>query len=173
MSESIVTSSDVAPVKVPTSFKDLKKPELLLAADFFGTETEGGVEALRADLVDNGVTFDDYLEHFHPEVANAEPVSQKFAMPEPVDVESWPDADEGGEDVTSPVTATAVPTLAPAEKYLIKFIGENPYFEFGRYKFTTEKPYGIMPAAHAQDALVNEPTKFRQAFPDELQEFYG
>lgn len=172
MSENTVTTSDVAPVKVPKSFKDLNKTELLAAAEFFGTDTEGNVQALRADLVDNGVTFEDYLQAFHP-TAPVEAEPEPFEMPEPVDVNDWPDEDEGGDTVNDVITAAPSPQLAAQEKYLIKFIGENPYFEFGKYKFTNEKPYGIMPATDAQRALVEEPTKFRQAYPAELEEFYS
>lgn len=171
MSENVIGSTDVAPKKVPASFLDLKKPELVTAAQFFGTQEEGTVIELRADLEDAGVTFAQYLEQFHPDVA---PVPEPTAdLPPQVDVEDWPDAPEGGVEVTAPLTVEPELTLAPAEKYLIKFVGENPYFEFGKYKFSTEKPYGIMPAADAQRALVEEPTKFRQAFPAELEEFYG
>lgn len=170
MSENVVTTSDVAPVKVPKSFNDLNQKQLLAAAQAFGTDEAGTKAELKAGLVDFGVTFDQYLKMFHPDVSPAvEP--EKFVMPDPIDIEEWPDAEEGGDDVTV-VTAEAVPTLAPADKYLIKFIGENPYFEFGKYRFTEEKPYGIMPASDAQRALVEEPTKFRQAFPAELEEFY-
>jgi hypothetical protein len=172
MSETVIASSDVAPVKVPKSFKDLKKPELLQAAAYFGTDIEGAnnVEEIRAALLEDAVTFDDYLEAFHP--ADKPVEEEKFVMPDPIDIEDWPDAPEGGDDVTV-VTVTETPVLAPTEKYLIKFVGQNPYFEFGKYKFTQEKPYGIMTAADAQDALVSEPTKFRQAFPAELEEFYS
>lgn len=172
MSENVVTSGDIVPKKVPTSFKDLKKPELLKAAEYFGTDTEGNVDALLADLAESGVTFESYLAAFYPD-EKPTPEPEKFEMPAPVDIEDWPDAEEGGEEVTEIVTAAPAPELNVAEKYLIKFVGDNPYFEFGKYKFTTDKPYGIMPAKDAQKALVSEPTKFRQAYPAELEEFYS
>lgn len=161
MSENTVTSSDIAPVKVPKSFRDLNKKELVAAAEFFGTDAEGGVEALRSGLAEDGVTFEDYLAAFHPgEAVSTQTVEEEFVevVPtEPVKV----------------VTAAPEPELSAQQKYLIKFIGENPYFEFGSYKFSKERPYGIMPASDAQRALVSEPTKFRQAYPAELEEFYG
>ena len=172
MSENVVTTSDVAPKKVPKSFNDLNKPQLVEAAKAFGTEEEGNVAELRADLLDNGVTFDMYLKKFYPE-ETVEEEPEVFQMPEPTNVDDWPDAPEGGDEVGEVVTAAPTPRLQAAEKYLIKFIGENPYFEFGPYKFTAEKPYGIMPANDAQRALVEEPTKFRQAYPNELEEFYS
>jgi hypothetical protein len=175
MSDDVVTSSDVAPKKVPTSFNDLNKEQLVAAALAFGTDETGNKEAIKADLLESGVTFDQYLEMFHPgEKVTVTPEPETFELPEPTNIEDWPDADEGGdEEVSKPVTVAATPQLAPADKYLIKFIGENPYFEFGTYKFSQDKPYGIMPAQDAQKALVSEPDKFRQAYPAELQEFYG
>lgn len=173
MSETTITSNDVAPVKVPKSFNDLNKTALVAAAEYFGSETEGNAAVIKADLLESGVTFEDYLAAFHPDVAVKAPEAESV-LPEPVDVENWPDAEEGVNEVTETVvTVPPLLELAPQEKYLIKFTGENPYFERGRYKFTTDKPYAIMSAKDAQDALVEEPTKFRQAFPQELQEFYG
>lgn len=171
MSENnVVTTSDIAPVKVPKSFNELKKTDLVAAANHFGTETEGNVELLKADLLENGVTFEQYLAAFHPTAA---PEPEPFVLPEPVDVEDWPDAEESEVNNVSVVTVPQVPEFAQEQKYLIRFIGENPYFEFGKYKFTSEKPYGVMTATDAQRALVEEPTKFRQAFPAELEEFYS
>jgi hypothetical protein len=171
MSENVIASSDVAPVKVPKSFNDLKIDELRAAARAFGSDETGNKDAIKADLLEFGVTFDQYLQMFYPnEAVDVEP--EAFEMPEPIDVEDWPDAEEEVNEIETLITAPEV-DLAPAEKYLVKFVGENPYFEFGNYKFTTAKPYGVMPARDAQEALVNEPTKFRQAFPQELEEFYG
>ena len=171
MSENVIVTNDIAPVKVPKSFNELRKPDLVKAANHFGSDPEGNAEAIKADLLESGVTFEQYLKVFHP----TSPVEEKpepFKMPEPTNIDAWPDADEGVNEVTV-MTVPPTPQLAPAEKYLIRFIGENPYFEFGSYKFTTDKPYGIMSATDAQKALVEEPTKFRQAFPAELEEFYS
>jgi hypothetical protein len=167
----VVTSTAVAPKKVPKSFNDLKKDELVAAAQAFGTLDEGNAAEIKADLADAGVTWTMYakafkLEGFEDVVEEVE----EFEMPEPTDVEDWPDALDEPEQIR---TAAPVPKLNQEEKYLIKFQGENPYFEFGKYKFTQDNPYGIMPAADAQRALTQEPEKFRQAFPDELQEYYS
>jgi hypothetical protein len=169
----VVTSTEVAPKKVPKSFNDLKKEDLVKAALAFGADESGNAAEIKADLASLGVTWKMYAQAFKLDGYEALPEEpEEFEMPEPTDVEDWPDAEEG-ENVSAVVTAAAVPKLDAAEKYLIKFVGENPYFEFGRYKFTQDNPYGIMPATDAQSALVKEPEKFRQAFPAELQEFYG
>lgn len=171
--ENVVKTEDVAPKKQPKAFKDLKRPELIAAAQSFGTDDEGTNEAIRADLEEAGVTWEMYVKAFKLEGHEDIPDPEELAFAQ-VDEENLIDGDdEGVNEVSEVITAAPTPTLAPADKYLIKFIGENPYFEFGKYKFTADKPYGIMPAADAQKALVQEPTKFRQAFPAELQEFYG
>jgi hypothetical protein len=167
MSQDVVNSA--LSEKTPKAFTDLKKPELLKAAARFGTSTEGGVAELRADLVEAGVTWDMYREEFLPD-APVEPVVDVVLPP-------GPDVSDTFEEVQEPVVetiATVSPTLElPREqKYLVKFIGENPYFEHGKYKFSEDRPYQIMTAQDAQYALVNEPKKFRQAFPNELEEFY-
>lgn len=169
----VVTTTAVAPKKVPKSFNDLKKDDLVAAARAFGTLEEGNAAELKADLAEAGVTFKMYAEAFKLEGYEAIPDEpEEFEMPEPTDVEDWPDAEEG-ENVSEVKTAAPVPKLDAAEKYLIRFVGENPYFEFGKYKFTQENPYGIMPAEDAQKALTKEPEKFRQAWPAELQEYYS
>lgn len=169
----VVTSADVAPKKNPTSFAELSLAQLQEAARAFGSDSEGTKKAIHANLVEDGITWPMYVKQFklegHESIPDAELV-------EPTQVE-LPDGDdeEGVEELSNDTVTTApqVAELAPQGKYLIKFIGENPYFEFKKYKFTQEKPYGIMPPSDAQAALVNEPKKFRQAFPDELAEFYS
>lgn len=172
MSENVVTGSDVAPLKVPKSFNDLNKEQLVAAALAFGADENGTKESIRADLLETGVTFEQYLNAFHPNVA--EPKEEPDALPDPADVEEeLVEPQQGGEEMPDIITASPSPDLSVEQKYLIKFIGHNPYFEFGKYRFTTEKPYGIMNAFDAQNALVSEPDKFRQAFPAELEEYYG
>jgi hypothetical protein len=157
---------------VPKSFRDLKKAELVAAAVAFATSEEGNAEAIRADLEENGVTWEMYAKAFKLEGYEEEEPVEKFELPAPVDIEQWPD--EGGEEVVEQVIITAEqqPQLAPQEKYLIKMTRKNPYFEFEDKKFTQEKPYAIMPAQQAQRILESE-EGFRQAYPAELQEFYN
>lgn len=177
MSENVITSDQVAPVKVPKSFNELNREQLVAAAVAFGADSEGTKNEIKADLLESGVTFDQYLTMFHPKSSGAEVAAQveaeKFVMPDPVDIEDWPDAPEGGDNMDTLVTVNEVVALDPEMKYLIKFVGENPYFERGRFKFTREKPYASMTADDAQEALESEPTKFRQAFPKELKEYYA
>lgn len=151
----VISSADVAK-KTPKSFRDLNKDELKAAALYFGTEDEGTKDALVADLAENGVTWEQYVEAFLDEkTAPVDEVVEATGEEEPVKVEA------------------AKPTaLTPQSSYLIKMDRKNPYFEFGTYKFTQDNPYVIMPADAAQ-AILTQEQGFRQATPAELQEFYG
>ena len=148
--DNVVSTTDVAPKKEPKSFKDLNKAELVAAAVAFGTETEGNVKVLREDLEENGVTWEQYMAMFHPE-KKAEKEPEKFELPEPADVNDWPD--EEVDTVSEIITQEAVPMLTPQQKYLIKMTRQNPYFEFEDKKFTQENPYAIMNADQAQRIL--------------------
>ena len=168
--EGVITSTEVAPKKTPKSFKDLNKPDLVAAAIAFGTEEEGTAVEIRTDLEDAGVTWDDYVKAFKLEGHENIPDPEEAA---PLQVELLDDDDEGGEEIVNEVVAApAVPHLAVAQDYLIRMTRGNPYFEFEKYKFTQDNPYAIMPAAAAQRILETE-DGFRQAFPAELQEYYG
>lgn len=162
-----------AEVKVPKKWSDLNKPQVIAAADAFGTNTEGTVKEMLADLQDANVSWTDYQVAFG--LIEPPPVEDvTFTRVDEDEVEiDWIDGEVEDNMTDTLVTVPRVAQMAPAEKYLIRFIGENPYFERGKHKFTAEKPYAIMSAQDAQDALVDEPKKFRQAFPDELKDFYG
>lgn len=170
MSDDVVTSADVAGKKVPTGWSDLKKPELLAAANAFGTSTEGNAKELVADLVEAGVTWEQYEKAFLVEPdEKEEPVVAEppIAPPAPRPTNVIEEAPMTEQLVTKP----AHEELAVTNKYLIKMTRDNPYFEHGGHKFTQEHPYAIMTAREAQDILQHE-DGFRQAFPDELEEFY-
>jgi hypothetical protein len=160
-------------VRVPKKWTDLNKAQVIAAADYFGSQNTGTVKEMLADLEEMAVSWEDYQIAFG---LVAEPVVEDVT-PTRVDESEveidWIDGEVEENMTQEVITQPRIATMAPAEKYLIKFIGENPYFERGRYKFSAEKPYAIMSAVDAQDALVDEPRKFRQAFPDELQEFYS
>ena len=160
-------------VKVPKKWSDLTKPQVIAAADSFGTQTTGTVKEMLADLQDANVSWNDYQVMFG--LVEAPPVEYiAFTRVDEDEVEiEWIDGEVEDNMTETIITVPRIQAMAPAEKYLIRFIGENPYFERGKHKFTAEKPYAIMSAQDAQDALVDEPKKFRQAFPDELKEFYG
>jgi hypothetical protein len=170
--ENVVTTEDVAPKKQPKSFADLNKSELLKAAEYFGADTEGNAIALRASLEDWGVTWNQYVKAFKLEGHEDIP-EQPEIHPLEVDEADLIDDDEQEVEELTVKTAEPTPKLKASDNYLIKFVGENPYFEFEKYKYTQDKPFAIMPADAAQRALEQEPKKFRQAFPKELQEYYG
>jgi len=165
--------NEYTPANVPSSFKALKKQELVAAAEYFGTSTEGNVTALRADLEDAGVTWAQYAEAFRlPGWEDLKAREENTAsLPDPVN--DWDEEEETPLSKTPAVAAAEQPTFTDEQKYLVKFVGKNPYFEHKRFKFTQDRPYAIMTAAQAQDALETEPNNFRQAFPKELQEFYS
>ena len=159
--------------KIPKKWSDLNKAQVIEAADYFGTQNTGTVKEMLADLEDAAVTWDMYVTA----VVKQEPLpgSEDDSFGTKLDESEieWIDGEVEDNMTETLITVPRIAPMAPAEKYLIKFIGENPYFERGKHKFTSDKPYAIMGAQDAQDALVDEPKKFRQAFPDELAEFYS
>lgn len=165
------TGDAVLPVApAPTAFEDLKRPELIAAAAAFGARETGTAKQIIADIEEMGVSWDDYAKAFG--LVEPDPVDpfDEFA-PLPNDEIEF--IDEEVDTMDELITVAETPQLEASSKYLVKFIGENLYFERGRYKFSQDKPYAIMNARDANDALVEEPEKFRQAFPKELKEYYG
>lgn len=160
------------PANRPESFKALRHAELVEAALHFGTEDEGSDELIRADLEANNVTWNMYSRWKRlpgwEELPDDDFESPELPFPEPLD--DWDEEEDKVKEVI--VTAPAVPVLEGGSKFLVKFIGQNWYFERGKYSFSKDAPYALMSADDAQAALVEEPTKFRQAFPAELKEFY-
>lgn len=149
--------------RIKEGFAGLNKAQLVAAAEYFGTETEGGVETLRVDLEENGITWKMYTDVFRKDEKKPEGV----VTSDDVNVKE----EETVPEATEVVTAAPV-AFAPQSSYLIKMTRKNPYFEFKKYKFTQDNPYAIMPAEDAQEILSKE-EGFRQAFPAELQEFYS
>lgn len=151
----------------PNAFHALRKEELLVLADHFGTETEGTSKALVLDLVDHGVTWNMAASVLGFKEEPEEKVVLKSDIFKPNTIK------EGKTEPESDVVLASEPeTLKPSAKYLIKMERENPYFEWRSYKFTAEKPFAIMTSEDAQDILTSE-ENFRQAYPDELSEYYG
>lgn len=163
------TLSETTPANLPSSFKALKINELRAAADYFGADSFGDEEAIRAALDEDGITWAMYCKEFGLPVTD-EQADELDTLDFPEKVEDWEEKEE--EDVSEVATAEPTPTLASDTKYLIRMTRKNPYFEYKRYKFTQEKPYAIMSAEDAQEILENE-DGFRQAYPKELQEFYS
>jgi hypothetical protein len=167
-----ITASTIAeathePANRPESFKSLKSNELHYAAEIFAVEHEDlPDEVVLANLAADGITWNAYARQM--KLPGWENLPEVEAEP----VDTYED-EEGDEDMSQEVI-TALPLGKLDEgKYLIKFIGDNWYFERGRYSFSTDKPYALMNAQDAQSALVEEPTKFRQAFPQELEDYYS
>lgn len=166
-----VSGAEHEPANRPESFKALKLPELQAAANAFGSDWEGlNDEAIRANLEADQVTWNMYVRQF--KLPGWQELPDEEA--DPTFLEDWDEADETEEkedEVETIITRAPVQNLGEG-KYLIKFVGQNWYFERGKYTFSKDSPYALMSAKDAQSALVEEPTKFRQAFPAELEEYY-
>ena len=165
-----VASTEHEPANRPESFEALKLRELQAAAEAFGVDWEGeSEEVIRANLAADYITWPMYVKQFKLPGWDQLPSGDAEDFPEPLD--DWDEKEE--EEVTQEVITASPLALQPDGKFLIKFIGQNWYFERGRYTFTKDKPYALMSARDAQSALVDEPSKFRQAMPQELEDFYS
>jgi hypothetical protein len=162
-----VTSADMQPYQ-PEGFASLDLPTLHSVADYFGVEKADTPAEQIANFAEDNVTYSDYAKAF------------KVPLPEDYQEEDAPVTVETEEPSVSkaPVTAERHQSLKPQEEYLIKMTRDNPYFEVASvvnrnkiYRFTQDHPYAIMDAATAQ-AVLSKEERFRQAFPDELREFY-
>lgn len=158
-------------------FSDLDLPTLHTVADYFGVDQEESIQEQILSFAENGVTYALYAKAF--EVPLPEGYSEDEDEPVVEDEEEPVSLTELVDEATGPVTAPRSAALAPQQEYLIKMTRANPYFEVASlvqkgkiYKFTQEHPYAIMDARTAQFVLEHE-TQFRQAFPDELREFYS
>lgn len=142
----VIKSTDLAgEVPVPSGFNDLEEDPLREAARWFGAEDTGDRQDVIKSLEEWGVDWNMYVREFKLPGYEALPAPEESIFTE-VDVED-------AEEVDTPVVEkiiTADPQLAPAQKYLIRFIGKNPYFERGKYKFSQERPFAVMPAEDAQ-----------------------
>jgi hypothetical protein len=167
----------------PTKFEDLDKEELIRSAleDFavdLQDDEKKSKRALLAAFVENSIFWDDYVSQ-HPEVAPEEkPVAVTSNAPSHgvvgEDTEEGfltPVVEEKEEEVVIHTSAPS-PTLSHNDKYLLKMVRDNPLFQTRGYTFTEEHPYALVNAVDAQWILENE-EGFRQAFPQELADFYG
>lgn len=152
----------------PAGFKDLGVEELRRSAveDFaVDVSPDDNGDVVLAALSEAGVKWSDYVDQ-HPEVApkkergnviKAAPVSKKALTVE----------EEEGD-----IIVATRPVSKPSDKFLIKMTRENPLFETRGHRFTQEHPYALVSPEDAQYILSQE-DGFRQAFPNELEEFYG
>jgi hypothetical protein len=153
------------------AFKDLDEKELRRSAveDFaINVDDVEGKDALLAAFVETGVSWADYVKQ-HPEYADEE--EEKPAVVTSSDVTGRK------AEVATAKEAGTVRTAEPAirnegDSYLIKMTRDNVLYETRGYRFTQEHPYALVSAKDAQYILSKE-DGFRQAFPDELEEFYG
>lgn len=174
----------------PKGFKDLTKDELIRSAveDFaidLSEEEASNKRAVLAAFLENSLVWEDYVAQ-HPEVA-----------PEPVVVETpvqsitsnAPSHGVIGEDTTTgylsggpneeqvvvvapvAVDEPVIPAV-PDGKMILKMTRENPLYQTCGYTFTDEHPYALTTARDAMWILEHE-EGFRQAYPQELIEFYG
>lgn len=154
--------------KLPTSFKDLRVAELRRSAiEDFAVEVDSKAtsDEVVAALAESGVEWKDYLE-CHPEArpVQAAPVE---AAPTVVSKEVITDSRPAREDVV-----VQQPLAIADQPYLIKMERDNPLYQTLGYTFTSSHPYQLVKAEDAQ-YILSEETGFRQAFPNELAEFYG
>lgn len=169
--------------KKPTKFQDLTKDELIRSAieDFaieLDEDERGSKSNVLAAFVESSIFWDDYVAQ-HPEVApepEAPAVVTSNAPTHGVVGEdtvkgTLANSQEVDEPVASEVPRTALPTQAPDE-YILKMTRENELYQTRGYTWTSEHPYALVSSADAQWILENE-DGFRQAFPQELSEFYG
>lgn len=168
--------------KLPKDFKDLTKDELIRSAleDFaidLSEDESANKASVLAAFAESNIVWNDYVAQ-HPEVV---------AEPEPVAITSnAPSHGTIGEDTVEGFVTPVVPEVeepvevvtaskpgfAPTEQYLLKMTRDNPVYQTCGYEFTDEHPYCLVSAKAAQWILENE-KGFRQAFPQELAEFYG
>lgn len=138
--------------KKPTRFEDLSTAELRRSAieDFaVDVEPDANKKVVIAALAESGVGWSDYVAQ-HPEAA---PVQEETTKETVIRVK---------EEVVA----------NPEEKFLVKMTRENPLYQTRGYTFTKEHPYQLVSSADVEYILSNE-DGFRQAYPSELQEFYG
>jgi len=170
--------------KTSKSFSDLNKSELIRSAleDFAIdlSEDESATKAtVLAAFAESNIVWEDYVSQ-HPEVA-PEPAPVAITSNAPSHGTVGEDTVEGFltpvvevEDDAPGQIVVAQPAVvaAPNDQYLLKMTRENPLFQTRGYEFTEEHPYALVTPADAQWILEHE-DGFRQAYPQELAEFYG
>lgn len=151
-------------------FNTLNLDELQSIADYYGVDKAETIQEQIANFASEGVTYAQYAK------------DMKVPLPEDYE-EELPEVDEDEINLEAE-TVQQVPVTVPRQvalpdtTYLIKMTRDNPYFEVAAkdgsrkvYKFTQQHPYAVMDRHTAQYVLAHE-ERFRQAFPDELAEFY-
>jgi hypothetical protein len=178
--------------KTPTKFGDLSKDELIRSAveDFaieLSDDEKKGKNTVLAAFAESNILWEDYVSQ-HPEVA-PEPAVVTSNAPSHSSVEESTqtgfitpvveDRDDNGQvpyeakpNMTVQTAQPLIPANAGDQPFLLKMTRENAVYQTRGYEFTEEHPYALVSAADAQWILENE-KGFRQAFPQELADFYG
>ena len=147
------------------SFKQLKKAELLAAADHFGVEVDAEHDTnpqLVEKLVNDGISFAMYQEAFpEDEPEEDEAKAEASVEEEPENVE-----DEVAEVEEQPRTVVGKNVT------LIKMIRNNPVYEVRGYRFERDKrPFVLVDNADV-DFLIEVEGGFTVAKPSEVEAFY-
>lgn len=154
----------------PTQFSDLGIKELRRSAvaDFaVDIKPTDNKETVLAALAESGVAWSDYVDQ-HPEVA-----PEEAPAPNPGVVTSASLKEEPVVEAPAPrIRVQESPVTNTTDTFLIKMTRENPLYETRGYRFTQAHPYALVSAKDAQYILSKE-EGFRQAFPDELDEYYA
>lgn len=126
-------------------FEELKKAELLTAAETFGVDVESTATKplIIAALVEDGVTVEMYQEAFPDESEEA--------------------------PVVKPTVSVPAPPKGPT--VLLKMTRANGTYEIRGYRFTRDNPYLPVDEDSANYILENVPG-FQIASPKDAQEFY-
>jgi hypothetical protein len=143
----------------------------VLVEDFaVDVKPQDSKKVLLAAAAEDGVTWEMYKKAY-PDTEVEEEVINVEATPVVVPDPSGAVAEEVP---AAPVirTRTEEVNTTSQDMYLIKMERENPYYEFRGYKFTTEHPFAVMPAADADKILKNE-SGFSIATPSEANEYYN
>jgi len=126
------------------SFVQLKKDQLVAAAEAFGVDIEPTdiKEVIIKKLDEDGVTFDSY---------------QKFFTEEDKELEVVPNAVTFNKNV---------------QRVLIKMTRANHSYQVRGYEFTSRHPFQAVDRDNA-DYILEYETGFRMATPKEVEAFYG
>lgn len=144
---------------------EFTKAELKTIADKFGTELtadDKNKDSIVNKLVDDGVDVELVFSQI-PELKSRYTVEDANVV-----TSGAVNADPAETEVKVITQQEFVPK--PQEKFLMKMERANAYYEVGKYTFTEQHPYALVDASDYTKVL-NE-GGFRQATPDELQEYY-
>lgn len=155
------------------SFEQMDAEQLFeVAIEDFALEVEAtdNKKALLAAFTEAGITWDMYLLQ-HPELAEDEAVTEAPTLVVEEEEEMVLVPKSSLRTATSPLETVQV---GVPDMYLVKMdpnVRQNPYFEYGPYRFTDKHPFVPMPAADA-DYLLRTEKGFNIAQPSEAAEYY-